>query len=414
MSKPAARFEGVWKAYPRWLPGKRSLRAMASRRIRTAVRRGGEAHWALRDVSFELQEGEAIGLVGRNGAGKSTLLRLASGLGRRTRGEILTTPNIASVLSLGSSIDEELTGRENALTSILLSGMPKSQALERVDAALEFAELEDFSESPVRSYSEGMKLRLAFGAIAQLEPDLLMLDEVIAVGDLRFREKCLRQIEVRRERGMSLIFASHDLEQIESECDRAVWLDRGDVRGLGRSVEVVEAYRQSAQAETFSRTPGPGAGDGDSGLVLQENRFGSQEMTIESVRVDSELGPGIVESGHSLTVEFALHRDGEPIREPVASVSVYRVGSEMPACEASTDIDEVRLEEVSGVRKLSFRWDDVELLPGEYLVDVGVYETDWQFAYDYHWHVYPLKVLGAGSPEAIFRPRRRRWSVDSG
>jgi lipopolysaccharide transport system ATP-binding protein len=410
-----AQFDGVWKSYPRWLPGRRSLRSMASPRMRATARSSG-TRWALRDVSFGLRDGEGVGLIGANGAGKSTLLRLASGLGRPTRGGIQVAPNVASVLSLGAAFNAELTGRENALTATLLAGMRMTQARAAVPAALEFAELEAFGDAPVRSYSDGMKLRLAFGVVAQLQPGLLLLDEVIAVGDLHFQEKCMARIDELRAGGMSFLFASHSLEQVAEQCDRAIWLDGGVVRELGDAEEVVDDYREAMHSETFERTPAPDDDEAEDGaLVLQRNRFGSQEVTIEDVQIAGTAAAGAIPEGGPLTIRLRLRREGAAVTSPIVGVSIHRAEGEedVTCCETSTDADDVTLEDLRGELLVTFRWDDVELRPGSYLVDVGVYEAGWAFAYDYHWHVYPLKVLGEDqSSKAIFQPRSRRWTVE--
>ena len=415
MAPLKAQFDGVWKSYPRWLPGRRSLRAMASPRMRATARSSG-TRWALRDVSFELHDGEGVGLIGANGAGKSTLLRLASGLGRPTRGGIQVVPDVASVLSLGAAFNAELTGRENALTATLLAGMRMTQARAAIPAALAFAELEAFADAPVRSYSDGMKLRLAFGVVAQLQPGLLLLDEVIAVGDLHFQEKCMQRIAELRAGGTSFLFASHGLEQIVEQCDRAIWLDGGVVREAGDAEEVVDAYREAMHNETFNRTPAPAAEE-DGALVLQRNRFGSQEVTIDEVQIAGTTSGGAIPEGGPLTIRLRLRRDGAAVRSPIVGVSIHQraEGDDedgVTCCEASTDADDVTLEDLRGELLVTFRWDDVELRPGAYLVDVGVYEAGWAFAYDYHWHVYPLKVLGEVDSKAIFQPRSRRWTIE--
>jgi lipopolysaccharide transport system ATP-binding protein len=409
MTALTARFEGVWKSYPRWLSGRRSLRSMASPKMRATGRRQG-TRWALQDVSFEIERGQAYALLGENGAGKSTLLRLSSGLGSLTKGRILVSTDVASVLSLGSALSSELTGRENALTATLLAGVRMRDAPAMVEAALRFAELEEFADSPVRSYSDGMRLRLSFGVVAQLEPGLLLLDEVIAVGDLRFREKCMARVEELRERGTSLLFASHDLEQVTEVCDRALWLQEGRVRAQGEAEHVVEQYEEAMQAETFARTPAP-SDDTDAVLKLRENRFGTQELTIEEVVVEGSE-PGVAEPDGPLSVSLRLRREGSPIPRPIVGVTIYRVDGDVVCCEANTETDEISLGEVAGEVMVNFSWDRVQLLPGEYVIDVGVYEHEWAFAYDYHWHVHPLKVPGQQeASRAIFQPDRRRWSV---
>ena len=410
MTALAAKFEQVWKAYPRWLSGRRSVRSILSPRMRAAGLRSG-SRWALQDVSFEVRDGEAVGLIGENGAGKSTLLRLSSGLGHLTRGRILVARDVASVLSLGATLNPDLTGRENTLTTTLLSGVRSAEADRVVADSLAFAELEEFADSPVRSYSDGMKLRLSFGVVAQLHPGLLLLDEVIAVGDMRFREKCMARIEELRRSGTSLLFASHDLDEVAKQCDRALWLEEGKVRRAGEAAEVVDAYRDAMHAETFERTPEP-LGQGEGGLVLRENRFGSQEVKIEGVEVRGSASEGVVEPDGTLSVDLRLRRDGSSIENPVVGVSIYRLGDDVNCCDASTDVDDVVLGELAGELSIRFRWEGVELLPGEYVIDVGVYEAGWSFAYDYHWHAYPLKVAGYDGSKAVFRPQKRRWTIE--
>ncbi|HXE46229.1 MAG TPA: ATP-binding cassette domain-containing protein, partial [Conexibacter sp.] len=171
------RFDGVWKAYRDWTQPPRTLRGALAQRAPLSGRRRPK-RWALRDLTLELAPGASLGVIGHNGAGKSTFLRLAAGLGRPTRGQIAVHPETSAVLSLGASFDDQLTGRENALTAALVAGMRRQEAQRLLPAMVDFADLGDFVSSPVRTYSEGMKLRLAFGTIAALEPRLLILDEV--------------------------------------------------------------------------------------------------------------------------------------------------------------------------------------------------------------------------------------------
>jgi lipopolysaccharide transport system ATP-binding protein len=409
------RFAGVWKSFPRWQAGTRSVRSMMSPALR-AQRRSEELRWALRDVSFELAEGRALGIIGHNGAGKSTLLRLASGLTEPTRGAIGVAPEAASVLSLGDTFDLELTGLENALTAAMVMGMRLDEARRAVDAIVDFAELEDFSEAPMRAYSDGMKLRLAFGVIAQLSPRLLILDEVLAVGDLRFQEKCMARIRELRADGTSVLFASHSLDQVAEECDDVLWLTQGRVQALGEAEDIVERYRSSMQSETLRATPAPPR-DADpeaEGLVLQVTRFGSQEVQIDDVVIASADGErDTVAPGGTLDVAFTI-RAPERHDEVFVSVSVFRPEGEVTCLDLNNDADQVRVGPVGpeGMR-ITLALDDLELAPGDYFVDVGVYPTDWAFSYDYHWHVHPLKVTGERYTDHIYRPRRRRWNVSA-
>src|SRR5215208_1583939 len=295
------RFEEVWKAYPRWAA--RTLRETIDRRV-PGLLGGGEQRWVLRDVSFSVSRGEFTGVIGLNGAGKSTLLRLAAGLSSPSRGRVLLPEETAAILNLGDLFDLALTGRENALTTALAAGLSARRARALMPEIVAFAELEGFEDAPLRTYSDGMRLRLAFGVLAQLAPDALLLDEVIAVGDLRFREKCLDYIRARCTDGAGVLFASHSVDEVARECGRAVWLEAGGVRAIGEAV--VAAYRDAMHSETRDRTPPPAQTSGD--LELRRNRFGSQEATI----VDVELRDGVgrpastMPSGGPLEVSFVV------------------------------------------------------------------------------------------------------------
>jgi lipopolysaccharide transport system ATP-binding protein len=205
------RLEQVWKAYPRWEA--RSLKEGLNRRL-GGLFGDGERRWVLRDVSLEVNRGEFVGVIGVNGAGKSTLLRLAAGLTAPDRGRVLIPPDTAAILSLGDLFDPALTGRENALTTALAAGLPARRARALMPHTITFAELEGFEDAPLRTYSDGMRLRLAFGVLAQLRPDALLIDEVIAVGDMRFRQKCLDYVRERCAEGAGVLFASHSLDDL--------------------------------------------------------------------------------------------------------------------------------------------------------------------------------------------------------
>ena len=392
----------VWKSYPRWSGGPRTLRGALSRRMPLLLR--GDERWALRDVSLTLRRGEAVSLIGHNGAGKSTLLRLLAGIARPTRGRVRVPERTAAVLTLGDLFDLRLSGRENAITTAVATGMRRREAERRLDAVVEFAELEDAMEDPIRTYSEGMRLRLAFAVVAQLEPELLLLDEVIAVGDMRFQEKCIARVRDMRADGAALVLASHALGQV-AESDRAIWLDRGVVRMSGPPDEVLGAYQEAMHDETLARTPdGPSNGGP---LALRENRFGSQELTVEDVVV----APGEIASGWPLRVTLRLEPRGSGVEEPIVGVTISREDDEVVAYETSTEGDGVGLGTVDAPRELALTFPGLDLMPGRYVVDVGVYERSWAFAYDYHWHAYPLLVTGRTPDKGVFRPAHT-WQVN--
>jgi len=397
---------GLWKAYPRWPSETRTLKEAIRQRAPFAMRRA-EKRWALRDVSLALGAGEAVGIIGANGAGKSTLLRLAAGLGQPTRGERRATEDLAAVLSLGATFDLTLTGSENAITLARVLGLSGAEARDALPAILEFAELEEFGGAPVRTYSEGMKLRLAFGVVAQLRPRLLVVDEVLAVGDLRFQDKCLTRIRELRDAGTALLFASHDLEQVAAHCDRALWLDEGGVRGDGAAEAVLAAYRDAMHEQTLARTP-TGAPD-ELGLELGRNRFGSQEMRITAVRICDARGRAAdeIESGTSFSVELDVDRRGLEER-PIVSVAVARPSDHVELVDVNSE-RALLSSPAGGPLTIRAEFPPLEVVPGRYRVSVGIYPPGWGHAYDYHWEAYPLRVTGAGAAGVLnVAPR---WSL---
>jgi lipopolysaccharide transport system ATP-binding protein len=405
--------EGVWKSYPRWQPGTRSLRSMLSPTLRSE-RRSTRTRWALNDVSFSLEGGEVLGVIGHNGAGKSTLLRLASGISRPTRGSIQVSPSTASVLSLGDTFNADLSGAANAITAAVIGGLTPSAARAALPQAIEFAELEEFQEAPVRSYSDGMKLRLAFGVMTLLTPQLLIVDEILAVGDLAFQEKCMNHLASLRERGTAIVLASHDMEQISEQSNRALLLSHGETLAYGDVETVIAAYRDEMRDRTLDVTPGGGEEEpSDSHLVLQTSRFGSQEMSLQEVSIAGQGTRGRVKSSSTLELNVGV-RAGTRSGPVAIAVLISRVADDVKCIDINTEQDDVTVDvPAEGSVTVSLRLGGLELRPGRYWIDVGVFPLDWSHALDYHYHVYQLQVTGASDypEEPVFLPDNRRWSV---
>jgi lipopolysaccharide transport system ATP-binding protein len=390
----------VWKSYPAWHRDARTLRGVLANRSAALARRGAR-RWVLEDVGFAVEPGEAVGVVGHNGAGKSTLLRLCSGLTRPTRGRVAVPAATASVLSLGSWFDPMLTGRENAESAAVVLGWTRRQARALLGAALAFAELEAFADAPLRTYSDGMRLRLAFGVLAQLEPDLLVVDEALAVGDVVFQARCVERIREMRASGTALLLASHDLGQVAAECDRAVWLHRGRVRATGEVAAVVDAYRDAGRPETLARRPAPH----DAAPQLGDTRFGSQELVVEG----GALSDAQLPSGAPLTVELDLAPRRAGIADAHVVVEVRRAADELVCHEASTAGGGLALGSVDHPVSVSLTIDALALVPGDYFVTVGVYPPDWEYAYDYWWRWRPLRITGQPGAHGVVAARHR-WA----
>lgn len=216
------------------------------------MRRDREYVEALKDVSFTVPEGTVLGIIGPNGAGKSTLLRLIAGIYRPTTGRIVVNGRLSALLNLGLGFHPELTGRENIIIGGLAMGLSRREIMRRLDEIVAFAELEEFIDAPVRTYSSGMYMRLAFSVAVNVDPDILLLDEVLAVGDAHFAEKSRARMEEFKEGGKTILLVTHDLATVESWCHEALWLEGGKVRALGEPKEVVASYLEGSSGSKVS------------------------------------------------------------------------------------------------------------------------------------------------------------------
>lgn len=407
--RPVVSFEGVWKSYPRWPTGTRTLRSIATRRVPLLARSGRS--WALRDVSFEVPEGGSLGIIGPNGAGKSTCLRTAAGLGRVHRGRVRVPDDAAAVLSLGDTLDHTLSGRENALTAALVDGWPLDEAKALLPRIAEFAELEEHFDAPVRTYSDGMRVRLAFAVVAQARPAVLLVDEVISVGDLAFQSRCAERIREMRRAGTTLVLASHDLDLVKRECESALWLEAGEPMMLGSASEVVAAYRAAAHQRVLEQTPAP-TGVDDGPLVLGRDRVGTQELTVDGVVFESAGAPaqGVVALGSPLTVRLELTTRGDPVQDPIVQVRIARASDDARILEVSSKDAGSAIGRLASGGEVELTLERIDLAPGDYVVDVGVYSGDWETTYDYHARAYGFRVAGDTPARGEIAPPLR-WSA---
>lgn len=244
---PAIRIRGLGKRFRRhhaWRP--KSLHEALSRGFGRLA--PAEVFWALRDIDLDVPHGTAVGLVGNNGAGKSTLLRLLGRVGRPDAGSITIDGRVAALLDLGAGFHGDLTGRENLILGGVINGLSRREVRDAFDAVVDFAGLEAAIDQPLRTYSTGMRMRLAFSVATVVEPDVLLVDEILGVGDAAFQHKCAARIAGLRARGSTMVICSHQGETIREVCDTAVWLERGRIRMAGPTDEVVGAYEQETVA----------------------------------------------------------------------------------------------------------------------------------------------------------------------
>lgn len=365
--------------------------------------------WALRGVSFEVAAGEMMGVIGHNGAGKSTLLQLLGKVAHPTEGRIKMRGRVGALLDLGAGFHGDLTGRENVLVTAIVAGLPRREVARRFDRIVEFAELEKFIDNPVRTYSTGMMMRLAFSVAVHTDPDILLVDEFLSVGDLSFQTKCLNRIAEMKAQGCAIVLVSHEAKQVERLCDRALWLKHGTVEAYGEPTVVAGQYTMEMRSQSQQRTPHrpPQLTHSGTELRVNENRFGSQEVEITDVRL---LPKGILMGGDALCIEidyFALR----PLDTAIFSMSISQEDGTL-CLDVNTASRNISIPKVEGKNTIRLLCDRLDLCSGKYFVNVGVFKEDWSYAYDYHWHVYPLTVESDIPAKGILSPPMR-WEMAS-
>jgi len=308
--------------------------------------------WALRDVSFSVRRGETVGIIGRNGSGKSTLLQMICGTLHPTHGEVRTFGRIAALLELGAGFNPEFTGEENVYLSGLLYGIPEAELRKRFDSILAFADIGDFIRQPVKTYSSGMYVRLAFSIAAHVDADTLVIDEALSVGDIRFTQKCMRFLREFQKRG-TLLFVSHDTGAVTNLCDRAVWLDRGELVMDGVTRDVVEAYLAAQHAADRAAV--------GQAVAMQAAKAASAAQADEAVQVDAQAITNVT-IDEADPRQSILNAEGGRNRVEVFSFDPDQTGSAFGA--GAAEIIKVRMEDASGK--------DAQLLIGGEMVNLSI------------------------------------------
>jgi lipopolysaccharide transport system ATP-binding protein len=314
MSTAVIRGEGLGKRYQRGVATEPGLRHVLEKFLKSPLkafhREKAETFWALRDVSLQVNEGEVLGLIGRNGAGKTTLLKILSRITKPTTGWAEIHGRVGSLLEVGTGFHPELTGRENTFLSGAILGMANSEITRKFDEIVAFAELEKFIDTPVKHYSSGMYVRLAFAVAAHLEPEILLVDEVLAVGDINFQKKCLGKMGDVARAGRTIVLVSHQLNQIRRLCHRVVWVDDACIRQAGSTHEVVSAYESDMARDdknSVRRKRGP----------TTKGRFAHWEI----VKRNGE-NPNILTNAESVTVNFTIEVT-QPLKDAMYGVALY-------------------------------------------------------------------------------------------
>lgn len=358
-----------------------------------------EDFWALKGITLEVMRGEMLGIVGDNGSGKSTLLKCIANIFEPTRGKVEIDGKISALLELGAGFHPDLTGRENIFLNGSILGLTKKEIKECFDEIVGFAELEHFIDTPVRNYSSGMYVRLGFAIAVYSNPNILIIDEVLSVGDIAFQRKCLDKIQEFKKLGTTIVLVSHDLWQIRALCDRAVLISNGELRIIGRPQKVIDCYINDSQVKI------EGGIDEENHLDAESpaDHVGSGEIEIVDVEMLDEFGQRkqIFHTGEKMTVKisYEAHKD---IRNPFFGINATRTDgltcfSTSPWWEGCPEKD---ISE--GVGKVMVEIPTMRLLGGRYILGVGIYSDEGVAPYDVHTRACVFSVETDKRHEGVF------------
>jgi len=367
--------------------------------------------WALNEISFCLYQGETLGIVGRNGAGKTTLLNIMAGVLSPNVGRIKVEGRVVSLFNLGIGFQDELSGRENIYLNASLLGASRNEIETKLADILDFSELGSFIEMPLGSYSQGMRLRLAFSIVANLNFDILILDEILAVGDVLFQDKCLRHLVELKQKGKTIIFTTQSMELIERLSDKALLLEHGKLVFMGAPGECIRRYRQLLTNEAFFVGLPSDKGDFFENTKKWTEDFtqwgkvlGTQEAEIEKVVMFNRDGQPItqLEPGGFLKirVEFAAKAT---LKNPHLGIAIFREDGAY-VYGPNTNFDGIRLDELkSGRYWMELDFFQVNIAPGRYRLSIAIWDKDECLPYCYHCARYPLLIIGENKDNALSR-----------
>jgi ABC-type polysaccharide/polyol phosphate transport system ATPase subunit len=403
--------------------------------------RPGDVFEALKGVSFDVAAGKTFGIIGRNGSGKSTMLKMIAGIGKPTSGSVRVNGRISALIELGAGFHPEISGRENVYINGMMLGLSKREIANRFDEIVSFAELEPFIDAPVKTYSSGMYMRLGFAVAINVDPDVLLVDEVLAVGDEAFTHKCLDKFAEFRRRGRTVLLVTHTLDLVTRFCDEALWLDGGIARAQGDPKRVIDTYLLDVAAgenaalstshlpQPTSRVSGepldmftaaegrPSAGSGLPEEPLDmfravEGRWGSREAEITAVDLLGRDGTPshVFPSGEPMEVRLRLLAS-QPLDDVVVGVGVFNADG-VCCYGTNTSIDGAPAGQLTGEGEARFAIDRLDLVEGTYKLDVAVHRANG-VPYDYHRLLHTFRVTSRSKEVGVFRPPHR-WSFAGG
>jgi lipopolysaccharide transport system ATP-binding protein len=388
---PSVELRGVSKRFRVYQERARSLHELITEGFRPWRRRRREDVWALQEINLTVPQGETLGIIGSNGAGKSTILKLVARVLEPTSGEILTRGKLSSLLELGAGFHPDLTGRENVYLYGSILGFSRREMGHRFDDIVDFSGISSAIDVPIKQYSSGMYLRLAFSVAIHVEPEVLLVDEVFGVGDQAYQKQCLRRIRELQSQGITILFVSHNMQTVKQMCSRAIWLAKGHVMAEGQPERIIEHYLNQA-------LPGNGSNLSEAQLTSGV-RWGTQEIEITRVSFLDPQGRNcnILTPGGALhiRIEFTAH---QRVERPVFGLAIYRNdGAHVNG--PNTQLANLPIEWAEGPGVVEYQVEMTPLLPGGYVLSAAAYDWDGLHAYD-HWHqAFPFTVTGGQTQE---------------
>jgi ABC-type polysaccharide/polyol phosphate transport system ATPase subunit len=439
---PAIELKHVTKIYRRY--GGRQFATLKSALLQRSILRDlgpTETFPALQDLSFAVAPGVTYGVIGRNGSGKSTALKLVAGITKPTSGTVHVQGRVSALIELGAGFHPEISGRENVFINGIMLGLSKREVARRFDEIVEFAELQDFIDAPVKTYSSGMYMRLGFAVAIHVDPDVLLVDEVLAVGDEGFTHKCLDKFSEFRRRGKTVLLVTHSLSVVERFCDEALWIDGGQAKAHGDPRRIVDAYLTAVEetegqllaattAKAVAAVSTPSEPDGETALPeaaieppppsdeppdmfrATEGRWGSREVEIMEVTLlDRDGQPAFIfHSGDPMTVRLKVHAHASTT-DFVFGISLFNVDG-VCCYGTNTYLEELEPDELNGEVEIRFVIESLALVEGTYKLDVAVHKRDG-YPYDYHRLLYTFRAKSRTRDVGIYRPAHH-WTFSPG
>lgn len=371
-----------------------------------------EKRVVFQDLDLEIPQGISLGVIGRNGSGKSTLLKVITGIYKPDSGTVQINGRLSSLIELGAGFHPEFTGRENIFINGTILGLSRKEIEKRFDRIVRFAELESFIDVPVRTYSSGMYVRLGFSVAVNVDPDILLVDEVLAVGDESFSRKCLDKMTAFKKSGKTIILVTHDLPTVERFCDQALWLESGCLQAQGDPRQVIDAYRQEVARRDDIRYKEEQATTVCRGeeRYISKNRWGNGDIEITRVRLlDSQNQERhVFQDGEDILLDMAF-QVFRPPQEVVFGIAIFD-GNGICCYGTNTDLDGLKLPPLPETGRIAVKLEQVHLIEGTYFLDVAIHARDGH-NYDYQSGCYSFAIRSTRKDTGIYRIPHR-WTVE--